>query len=68
MLKELLDEVMLELKHYPDIEVEYDFSLMAHPTAPEVALWLIRNPALYAYRELDSVGALVEYLRRCQGE
>lgn len=69
MLRDLLCALMREIELDGTIEVEYDFLLMSHPTAPAVALWLIRNPTLYANpnRNLTSVQALVDYLRT-QGE
>ena len=68
MLKQLTEAVLSEIADYEDIEVEYDFDLMAHPTAPGIALWIIRNPALYTSHELISLHALVEYLRTTQAQ
>lgn len=68
MLQQLTEAVLSEIANYEDIEVEYDFELMSHPTAPGIALWLIRNPVLYTVHELASVHELVDYLRTAQAQ
>lgn len=68
MLSQLFEDVLAEIADYEEIEVEYDFALVSHPTAPGVALWIIRNPALYTSHELISLHALVEYLRTTQAQ
>ena len=68
MLTQLMTAVIDEIKNYEDIEIDYDFDMMASPSSPDVALWLVRNPALYTVHELASVHELVDYLRTAQAQ